>query len=91
MFIFDVKVVPGSNHMRWELGHVADSLICHHKNPDDSKKTNTDIIDAIANALGVTHSKVHLVHGVESRDKRFKVSEVNASYQKLLTNLGLSK
>jgi uncharacterized protein YggU (UPF0235/DUF167 family) len=87
-FIVDVKVVEGSNHMRWELHGT--SLVCHHKKPDDSHQVNTDIINAIAFALGVTHGKVHIVHGIEERHKRFKISEVNATHEKLLQGLKLA-
>ena len=91
MFIFDIKVLPGSNRMRWEVHHSADILTCYHKNPDDSKAVNTDIINALAQALGINHSKVHLVQGVETRDKRFKIGDGHGTYQDLLQKLGLSK
>ncbi len=88
-FVFDVKVLPGSNHMRWELHNTI--LVCHHKNPDDSKAVNTDIINAVAQALGISHSKVHVVQGTEDRHKRFKISEGSSTFQDLLDKMGLSK
>ncbi len=93
MFIFDLKVVPGSNHVTWttQPGDGVTILVCHHKDPDDSKKVNTDIIHAVAAALGINHSRVHIVAGVEDRSKRLKISEVNATYQELLQKLGASK
>jgi len=88
-FVFDVKVVPGSNHIRWELHNTI--LVCHHKNPDDSKTVNTDIINAVAQALGISHSKVHLAQGTEYRHKRFKISEDHYTFQDLVEKMGLGK
>lgn len=92
MFIFNLTVEPGSNHMRWDVraGNPELVLVCHHKEPDDSKTVNTDIITSLAQALGINHSKVHIVMGVEARHKRIKISEEKATYQELLKKLGVS-
>jgi uncharacterized protein YggU (UPF0235/DUF167 family) len=91
MFIFDLTVVPGSNTIKWQAqkGNPQVILVCHHKEPDDSKTVNTDIINIVSQALGINHSKVHIVAGTEDRKKRVKISEVNATYQQLLEKLGV--
>jgi len=88
---FEVHVEPGSNHTRWELGKV-NRLIVKVKTPDDSHAVNVEIIDAVARALGLNHSKIHLVKGVEDRVKHFKVTEVHSpTFEELLKGLGIQQ
>jgi uncharacterized protein (TIGR00251 family) len=87
--ILEVKVVPGSSHAKWVLDKVG-RLKCYVKNPAEDHKANDELLKTLAKALGVNLSKVEIVAGVESRNKRIKIHG-DVTFEQVLKALGLEQ
>ena len=87
-FIVEVEVVPEKSMHSWWLDG-AGRLKVHHHEPE-SFATNDFLIKDMAAKLHINHSKIALVHGMESRIKRFKVGG-NVTLEQLIEALEAKK
>lgn len=87
---FDVKIVEKKGQVRWELDH-ADRLQCHLTHPPLSEDANRELITSIAEALGVSHSKVRIVQGNNDHHKLIKITDHDIVFEDVLKALGIIK
>lgn len=70
--IIDIDVVKEKLH-GWSIKHNG-CLKVHHKAPE-SRDANEFVLRTLAEAIGMNHSHIHLVHGVESPIKKVKIGK----------------
>lgn len=87
---FDVKVVEKKGHVRWELDH-ADRLQCHLTYPPLSEDANRELIKVLSESIGIPHSKVRIIHGIENHTKTIKITDHDVTFEDVLKALGIIK
>ncbi|HZW60790.1 MAG TPA: DUF167 domain-containing protein [Candidatus Babeliales bacterium] len=85
---FDVHVVGKAGHVKWANGKVG-RLECYVTHPPLSDAANKELIKHIAEAVGVSHSKVQIIHGIEDQHKKIKISDHHITMDTVLQALGL--
>lgn len=86
--IVEIEVVKDHNHHGWSIKHNG-CLKIHHKEPE-SRDANEYVVRTLAEALGMNHSHIHLVHGVESPLKKVKIGK-DITWEQLVEVLGAKK
>lgn len=85
--IVQVKVVPSSRRNKYILDK-AGGLKIYLKNPAERNKANLELIDLLAKELKIASSRIVILSGATSPQKRLKI-DVDMSYEKLLDVLGI--
>lgn len=86
---FTVKIVGKKGHIHWEVngGH----LHCYVTSEPLSEDANRELIKYIAESVGVSHSKVRLIHGVEDHTKTFKITDHEITLDDVMQALNIKK
>jgi uncharacterized protein YggU (UPF0235/DUF167 family) len=87
--VFDVTIVGKKGHIHWELN--SETIHCYVTHEPLSEDANKEIIDQIARAVSLPHSKITLVHGPHDYTKRIHISDAQVSLEDVLDGLGLKK
>jgi uncharacterized protein (TIGR00251 family) len=87
--LIEIKAAPQSGRHEWSLDS-AGRLKVHLKNPAEDHKANHEIIKSLAEAVGIPQSKVEIVSGIESRNKKVKIG-ADITFEQLLEKLGLEQ
>ncbi len=86
---FDVNVVKKAGHARWSYDEKHKRFECSLTHEPMSEDANKELIKIIAEACGVSLSKVVIVHGVHDYTKRIKISDHHITLQDVMVGLGL--
>jgi uncharacterized protein (TIGR00251 family) len=76
--IIDVRVIPRAKRSGL-AGRRGDALLVRVQAPPLDGAANAELIDVLAEALGVTRRDVAVIAGERSRQKRVKVSGVDVA------------
>jgi uncharacterized protein YggU (UPF0235/DUF167 family) len=87
---FDVFVTKKASHVRWTHDTKHNRLECSLTHEPMSEDANKELIHTIAEAVGVSLSKVVIVHGVHDYTKRVKISDHHITMDHVLQGLGLA-
>ena len=87
--VIDVHVRKEQQKHHWEITP-SGALQVHHKEPE-SRDANQYLIKTIAEALGISHGHITIVHGDESGIKRLKIGGKTVTFNELMTTLGAVK
>lgn len=86
--LIEVKVIPSSGRQAWKLEH--GRLKCYLKSPPEKGKANNELLLLIATILRLPSSKISLVSGATSRNKKIKI-DAAMTFDTLLKALGIEK
>lgn len=87
---FDVKIVGKKGHVHWELDpHHEGQLLCYLTHEPLTHDANLEIIEELAEAIGINKSKVRIVHGQERHTKKIKITDHEITFDEVLVDLGL--
>ncbi|MFZ5954016.1 MAG: DUF167 domain-containing protein [Candidatus Dependentiae bacterium] len=87
--LIEVKAVPQSGRHEWSLDK-AGRIKVHLKNPAEDHKANSEIIKSLAEIVGIPQSKVEIVAGLASRNKKIKIG-AEITLEQLLQKLGIEQ
>lgn len=76
--MIDVRVIPRAKRSGL-AGRRGDALLVRVQAPPLDGAANQELIDVLAHALGVTRRDVAVIAGERSRQKRVKVSGIDAA------------
>jgi len=87
--IIEVKAVPRAGRHGWSLDK-GGKLKVHLKSAPEGYAANKELIKSLAEAVRISQSKVEIVAGVESRNKRIKIG-TDITFDQLLQALGIEQ
>lgn len=87
---FEVIVAGRRGHMHWEKS-IRGVLHCFVTHEPLSMDTNRELIEALARAVGVSKSKVEIVHGIADHRKAIKITDHSVTLEQVLKALGVDK
>lgn len=85
--ILDVKVIPQARRQLLKPDNIYD-LRCYVNSPPEDNKANREVIEFLAESLGISKNSLTLIAGATSRIKRISV-EGFASKQDIFKRLNL--
>lgn len=85
--IIDIKVVPGSGKQGFKRDK-ADRIVCYLKSLPERGLANHELITQLSKALKTPQSKIAIVFGLTSRNKRVSI-DTNLPFPDILKLLGI--
>ena len=85
--VINVKVIPRAGRLQWVLDK-SGQLKCYVKSPPEKNKANKELIQGIAQSLGIPQDLIMIITGKTGRKKRVKI-DVEMTYNMFLDAMGL--
>lgn len=86
--IIYVEVTPEQGYKGWHL-LPGNKLKTYHKEPE-SRDTNEYLIKTLAESLGISHSHITIIKGIETRFKEIKIGQ-DVTIEALCEALGVKR
>ncbi len=87
--IIEVKVVPSSGRQQWIMDK-SGILKCFLKSVPEKGRANAELLEFVAESIGVAKMQVELISGHAARKKKIRIDK-SLTYEQFLQQLGLEK